>query len=181
MWPITFSIHFFEKSMWKLKEPKVEGLLQKKEVLCEMNFSNVVGMFIIVLITTRYTKSKQIFWHLFQQKTKPNAETSLKFSKTLSVARGQKDDEPCDCGPKDPDLSSLVHFNVLALNKFRGHFSSETRRYWVSTLIPYFRIVPHAQWTQGHGRFRTSHQDHQSYTNRCSQKIDSGSDVSNYE
>ena len=32
-------INFWRKNMWKSKEPKVEGLLQKREILCEMNFS----------------------------------------------------------------------------------------------------------------------------------------------
>ena len=35
--------------MWKLKEPKVEGLLQKREILCEMNFSQNIFLIFPVL------------------------------------------------------------------------------------------------------------------------------------
>ena len=36
---------FLEKNMWKLKEPKVEGLLQKREILSEISALACVGAF----------------------------------------------------------------------------------------------------------------------------------------
>ena len=44
---------FLEKNMWKLKEPKVEGLLQKREILCEMNFSHLSVVEDMVIMFSR--------------------------------------------------------------------------------------------------------------------------------
>jgi len=66
----------------------------------------------------------------------------LKFSEKAE----EKYDEPGVHGPKDPDISNIVNFDVLTLNKFRGHFSSEARRHRIPTLIAYFCIITHAQW-----------------------------------
>jgi hypothetical protein len=41
--PLTFWIDFLKKNMRKLKEPKVAGLLQKRKILCEMNFKPFYG------------------------------------------------------------------------------------------------------------------------------------------
>ena len=35
---VIHKVYFLEKDMEKLKEPKVEGLLQKREILCVLNF-----------------------------------------------------------------------------------------------------------------------------------------------
>ena len=69
-------------------------------------------------------RTKEMLFNLSSKPTTwPNAKISLKkFSKLAEY------DEPCCHGrPQDPDLSDLIDFDVLAIHKFRGHFSSETR------------------------------------------------------
>ena len=73
-------------------------------------------------------------------------------------------DEPCCHGrPQDPDLSDLIDFDVLAIHKFRGHFSSEARRHRIPTFVSYFRLIPYAPWPrrESGGPRHAPHQDHQ--------------------
>ena len=74
--------------MWKSKELKVEGLLQKRKMLCEINFSNITNQslnFYIIFLWNELTIKPILILRQNKQIPRPHFKSRIYNLKKVSV------------------------------------------------------------------------------------------------